>query len=495
MNSNKNAGNLPPLVANIVQDASSYIDNTFADAWKQLGFSKLIEKSGFKKRSGIDVAEVVYLLLVWKWLNIRSIAMFSRDAIGMFSHANKDTMYELLHRQDINWRKLNTIISRRIYKTHELDKSKVRAFVLDDSIKVRRGKHMEGVSSHFDHVTNTHVMGEQVLTLGLATEDTFLPLDSELSISQSKVHPLRTEFSDARSVVAQRYHQATNWTKIEIAAAMMSRANAAGIKANYLLADAWFGNKAMVRTAREMKITAILRMKKGNLKYRIKVNGRYQDLDAKELFSIAVRKKWVKVRDLPWKCVELQVEVDLNEKKKGVRPDYQSIKLLFVRGIKEPDDTDGSAKNWALFLSSDPEMSSSKMLQTYAMRWSIEVYFKEAKQHLGFLKEQTISFASHIASIHLCAIRYLVLIHTKLQREEVSVGFIRSEIQEQMDSINFATRLWKIFRAIISGTLQSLREELGLPVKEIMSELDRKIEEFFIKSLQLDSQTMQLEFE
>jgi hypothetical protein len=29
------------------------------------------------------------------------------------------------------------------------------------------------------------------------------------------------------------------------------------------------------------------------------------------------------------------------------------------------------------------------------------VYFKEAKQHLGFLKEQSIHYAAYIASIHL----------------------------------------------------------------------------------------------
>ena len=38
---------------------------------------------------------------------------------------------------------------------------------------------MEGVSSHYDHLTNRHVMGQQVLTLGLATDETFLPLDSQ----------------------------------------------------------------------------------------------------------------------------------------------------------------------------------------------------------------------------------------------------------------------------------------------------------------------------
>ena len=52
---------------------------------------------------------------------------------------------------------------------------------------------MEGVSSHLDHVTGRHVMGQQVLTLGLATEDAFLPLDSQIYISEVKARPLITE--------------------------------------------------------------------------------------------------------------------------------------------------------------------------------------------------------------------------------------------------------------------------------------------------------------
>ncbi|NKC12407.1 MAG: hypothetical protein GKR94_09440 [Gammaproteobacteria bacterium] len=48
--------------------------------------------------------------------------------------------------------------------------------MLDDTITTRRGKKMEGVSSHFDHVTNRHVMGHQVLTLGLATPEVFFTL-------------------------------------------------------------------------------------------------------------------------------------------------------------------------------------------------------------------------------------------------------------------------------------------------------------------------------
>jgi hypothetical protein len=40
--------------------------------------------------------------------------------------------------------------------------------VVDDSVVQRFGKKMPGISSHFDHTSGRHMMGQQVLTLGLS---------------------------------------------------------------------------------------------------------------------------------------------------------------------------------------------------------------------------------------------------------------------------------------------------------------------------------------
>lgn len=487
---------LPPLVRDILYDKRTHVDNLFADAWRDLKVGLSIKKAGFRKRSGTDIVAVVYLLLVWRWINVSSIGKFSEKSIGLFSDAHRDVMYDTLKREDLNWRMLNLNVARAVYDRHDLGASRNRVFVLDDSIKTRRGKKMEGVSSHFDHVSNTYVMGQQVLTFGLATEESFLPLDSQIFISSKRAHSQVNQFSDDRSIGARRYTEAVGRTKNEMAEAMLRRAMRNNINADYVVADAWFGNKQMISTALSLGITAILRMKKGNLKYRVKLGGRWQELDAKALYQYAVRKNWTKVRGLSWKAVEMNVQVNLtSDKGKNTAANYQSVKLLFVRGLNEDPDVDGSAKDWALFLSTDPELSSSKMLEVYALRWGIEVYFKEAKQHLGFLQEQTISFASHIASIHLCAIRYLVLVNGKLDESSASVGGLRAQIQDQLNCLNFATQLWNIFRAIISGSLKSLQETLGCPLKDIMKIIDKRIETFFIKSLQLDVLTMELEYE
>ena len=424
-----NEGALPPLIGDVMTDQKHYIDNLFADTWRKLKLNTRIKAAGFTKRSGIDITEAVFLLLLWKWINVSSIAMFSRKALGMFSRAKKDVMYDLLKREDVNWRVLNLQTAKGVYQQNGLGQSRHRAFVLDDTIKTRCGKKMEGVSSHFEHVTGRHVMGQQVLTLGLATEEAFLPLDSQIYISGVKARELLTEHKDSRSALGKRYSEATTQSKPQMAANMIKRATRCGIEADYVIADAWFGTKSMMRTALGLEMCAILRMKKSKMKYRAVIKGRKKELlNAQELYSCVVKREWKKVRGLPWKAVSLDVELDLAEDNEKT-PRWQAVRLLFVRGLKEPADTDAGKKDWALFLSTDVRLSMSKMLEIYALRWGIEVYFKEAKQHLGFLKEQTATFASHTASIHLCAIRYLMLVHNKLAGHESRIGEIRSNLK------------------------------------------------------------------
>jgi len=494
MNNDTNKNALPPLIGGLLADKRLYIDNIFADTWKSLKFNALIRSAGFSKRSGIQITEAVFVLLLWKWLNVSSIAVFSRKAMGLFSGAQKDVLYDLLKREDTNWREFNLQTAKEIYRKDNLCASRIKAFVLDDSVKTRRGKKMEGISSHFDHVTNRHVMGQQVLTLGLATEEVFLPVDSQLYISQVKAKELIRPYKDGRSVAAKRYQEATTQGKPEMAAGMMKRAIRSGLEAEYLVADAWFGSKSMIRTALDNGVCPILRMKKNKMKYRAVIKGRKKELlDAKELYAHAVKREWKKVRGIPWKAVSLEVELDLSEDKK--KPEWKRVKLLFVRGLKEPGEPAVGKKDWALFLTTDTQLSTSKMLEVYALRWGIEVYFKEAKQHLGFLTEQTVSFVSHTASIHLCAIRYLMLVHAKLNTQGARVGDVRANIQDQLDALSFAGRLWQIFRAIISGSLNDFQSSLGCSVEEIMKIIDDRVNEFLVQSLQLDAFTLKLEYE
>jgi IS4 transposase len=119
-----------------------------------------------------------------------------------------------------------------------------------------------------------------------------------------------------------------------------------------------------------------------------------------------VRKQWNKIHGSTYQTKTIDVELNLAEKPSD--PDqWRTVRRQFVRGC---DDKPCSGKHdWALFLSTDTTLSPQQMLEIYALRWGIEVYFKECKQNLGLLKEQTISFSSHIASITLSALLNVAL--------------------------------------------------------------------------------------
>jgi hypothetical protein len=72
---------------------------------------------------------------------------------------------------------------------------------------------------------------------------------------------------------------------------------------------------------------------------------------------------------------------------------------------------------------------------------------------------------------------------------------IRSSIQEQLETLSFAGRLWQLFRSIISGSLHDMRKRLGCPKETIMELIDERVNTFFIRSLQLDAVTLHLEYE
>jgi hypothetical protein len=268
MNRDTKSPNLPSLIGDLFTAHGLQVDNLIAVVWTKMHITTLLHRAGFQKRSGLDVNQVIYLLIVWVWLKSESIGMFSRKSMQSFTDAKKDVMYDYLKREDVNWRRFHCQVARQVFMQHDLNKHEIKAFVLDDSVKIRRGKKMAGVSCHFDHLTGKTVMGQQVLTLGYASEEVFLPLDNQLYISQKNIQAPDQSFRDGRNIVAKRYREAMSMSKPEMAADMVKRALTKGFSADYLLADAWFGNKTTLRLTQSTDLTAILRMKKDKTQYR-----------------------------------------------------------------------------------------------------------------------------------------------------------------------------------------------------------------------------------
>jgi SRSO17 transposase len=482
---------LPALTVDLLKANGVLIDNIFARLWREVGMKTILSRAGFNKRSGTSMSDVVFGLMLWLWLTKESIGMFARDCLQ--DTMGKDVLYDTMNREDLNWRKFQEQVAHKTVQT--LKASGKKAYVVDDSVKQRFGKKMPGISSHFDHTSGRHMMGQQVLTLGLSCDEGFVPLDSELFISQTKAIELHEPFEDGRSIVAKRYRTAQQCTKPEMVTAMVKRALNAGIMADYLLADAWFGTKAMIRLTQETALVPVLRMKKNKMKYRLSEVARdntvSQELDVQALYQRSVRKAWQPVRGQKYQAKIVDVELNLAEKNDS--EEWVKVRLLFVRGNADDTQTTAGKHDWAVFLTTDTALSPAEILGLYALRWAIEVYFKEAKQHLGFLKEQSNHYAAYIASIHLTAIRFCLLVIAKQTQGFGSIAQARQTLCSNSTDISFADKLWQVFRAVICGALDGLKAILGDAVTMVMDAIDVHIECLFVQVLQLDARTLRLE--
>jgi SRSO17 transposase len=249
-------------------------------------------------------------------------------------------------------------------------------------------------------------------------------------------------------------------SKPEMAVNMVNRALAKGFAADHLLADAWFGNKTTLRLTQATDLTAILRMKKDKTLYRYSYYAQGERhtvmVNSKDLYRHHVRKQWQKIQGTQYRYKMLDVELNLTASAKE-DAQWVSYRLLFVKGTTGDETETPGKHDWALFLTTDTSMQPSQILENYALRWGIEVYFKESKRHLGLLKERIHGFASHITSTHLAAIRFCILIYAKQEDSGLTASAIRNQMVDGLVNLSFAKQLWMLFHALIYNGLASIK--------------------------------------
>ena len=185
-----------------------FIDNDMQDALTNVTLISRLLKAGINKRSGESVQNIVYCLLIWPLLKKASLNAFCGKFIESYLDGKLSVLYDFLKRSDINWRKHSRNMSVEIAKRHDLLLDPDACFAVDDTIKVRRGKGVEGASSHYCHTTKKHVMGHQVVQLILSADKGALPVDQRIYTSNKRVQKREGGFDDNRSAVAKDYKSA-----------------------------------------------------------------------------------------------------------------------------------------------------------------------------------------------------------------------------------------------------------------------------------------------
>lgn len=138
------------------------------------------------KRCGVDVSDVLMLLLMMPFYHIKSVPLLVKSGLsGMQSVAcSNSVFYDLKNNPKVSWRSLLYLVALR-FKTlaHQLNPeaiTKIRAFIFDDSPLSKSGIKTELVSRMYDHVSCSYIFGYKILVLGYWDGLSFYPLDFSL---------------------------------------------------------------------------------------------------------------------------------------------------------------------------------------------------------------------------------------------------------------------------------------------------------------------------
>jgi hypothetical protein len=358
-------------IQNVLKTHGYSINTIIGDVMKTFKLKSFCNQIGFRKQEGYSATETLALMVMFPLMLLKSVHALYRSQYKTITKMKKDTIYRLKNNEKMPWRSLLLSMAKQFQHLVNPQKELApnSAFIVDDTTDARIGKKIENISMVHDHVGSKKgsKLGFKNLTLGLFDGKSFNPLDFSLHAEKRlKAKQRKKQYQkqcDPRMPGAKRRKEC-NIDKMTNAIQMIKRAVKHGFQAKYVLVDSWFGSKGFIQSIRQIKDKAmhvICGVRKDKRQYTY--NG--EKMNAKKLLSTLKHEgKEKRCRKRNTRYYEGIVDYE------GIGP----VRLYFCRFPYQ--------KEWRLFLSTDTSLSFLSMLEIYSVRWTIEIFFKEAKQHL-----------------------------------------------------------------------------------------------------------------
>ncbi|MEG1543715.1 MAG: transposase [Tannerellaceae bacterium] len=223
--------------------------------------------------------------------------------------------------------------------------------------------------------------------------------------------------------------------------AMVKAAILRKIPFDYLLVDSWFTNTALVdfvyRCHKQFHLLGMAKM--GNTKYQ----SEWGDITAKALISKLNNNKKIRY-SRALRCHYAITDVTLGQRK---------VRLIFCRR--------GKSNGWKLLLTTDISLDFKKAYRIYAMRWAIEVFFSDAKRHLGLADCSCRDFTSQVAHVSMVIVRYNLMGYIKRFHDYETIGALFSEIHLGVKELTVVEAIWETIIEVVAivAELFSLDQE------------------------------------
>ena len=413
---------------------------------------------------------VFQLLLLFPLFMVKNAFHYTDSVLSKVLPCKKDVFYRFLENGSIDWRKIlyrinMQLIGKIIVRSDSQSSKAPVCLIIDDSDLPKTGMRMEFIGRIFSHVTHATILGFKALFLCRTDGKTQTVLDFSLHgeegsrpdkpfgmTREQRKKQYSRERKETEAVIGRINEYTQN--KIQKAIDMVKRAIKEGIRFDYLLADSWFTCTDIVRfiKSRHIRCHYLGMIKMSRTRYRFE--GKL--ISAKELVKLLKTRKAIRYsRRLH--CYYGQAEVELA----GIM-----VKLFFCRRTKNAD--------WNGLLTTNIKLDFFEAYHIYSMRWSIEVFFKEAKNLLGLGKSQSRNFAVQIAGISVAILQYNILGTVKRFTSYETIGGLFHQATDGVIQLSVTDRIWGVLQELVN----IIAEAFGIDDERVMDALINRSETF-----------------
>ena len=386
-----------------------------------LGYSKIKKRFESCKKSGISFDSLVSTLLVLPIIGLNTIFSLTKSDEANLNIAGKDSYYRLLANQNINWRSfLMCFVKEYLIKDSSFTspENPTKCLIFDDTDITKTGKTIEGISKIHNHVSNAYYFGFKLLVAGYWNGSIFIPVDfsfhresknSKYGLTSKQRKKQKSVSRSKTSKTYKRYAE-LNKKKTDMLISMFARIYKRNIAVDYILIDTWFTSIGLIKKLLKINPnTHVIGMYKYNSK--IIIDGQYVPL--RNLKNRSIKPK--RCRKLNYYYHHYISEID------GVKVSiFQSR-----RGVNG---------KWHTLITTDTSLSFIKVIEIYSIRWTIEVFFKEAKQLFNLGTCQSTNFDVQIAQTTITMIQYLLTsIRYRMEAYETIGGLFRKLKQDYIE--------------------------------------------------------------
>lgn len=395
------------------------------------------------KAKGFSLTSLFVSLLSLPFLSMNTVHQAVNEPLIPFIKARKDTFYRMKNCSLIDWRAILSVFAKQFIKISQAaadsqpnESHGYKCLIFDDSVLHKTGRRIEKISKVWDHVSNRSVLGFKLL-LGLYYDGTSM-LPVAFSLHREKGKKADKPYGFAKRKLAKIFNKSrpkdspgfiraaeVDESKIQMCLQMIRRAISHKLDIDYVLTDSWF-------TCWDFVNLLAKRNKNSSANQPVHLIGMYKAAKTKfawngQLLTYSqIRQrlgKPIRCRKLGYHYLQAKVQF------KG-----QSVTLFFSR--------QGKNGKWKVFLTTNTKLSFIEMVRIYQIRWSIEVFFKEAKQLLGLGKCQSNDFDAQIADTALTMIQHMIVtLRWRFETYQSKAGLF-SEDRDKVAAIKVADRLW-----------------------------------------------------